>query len=1164
MYFSLVLQAQGLFEIVEVFPNTLDDKNLEYIILKNVSEESKSLSGYILADKRKEYYISKDIFLDAWEKKKFLRTETKIVLNNTNEVVKIISPEWDIIHEIEYKSSLKWALIRFWEEVSSDSGYEEKNEKARNEIELISDEIYLHVISDEADLDFSEENIRDNTFWYDKEKEEASLEAKKILQVPEVIFSLQRPSYIEESKNKDIFICDGIREECKVNFDLRKSFLDNFSDKDYKCEIDFWFWKVTGQEERCNPNTITFPSWVHNIIFSIYHKSDTSIFSTYAVQIHNNATPKDGNSVIWEWGKITFWWEEETYMTQEESKLLEEEEIMRSPEITLNFQRPSYIKESRNKDVFMCDETRDECKINFDLRDSFFEEFLEKDYVCQIDFWFWKVTGQEGKCNPNTVIFPQWEHEVIFHVFSKDDKDVFSRRVVHILNIKQSETIDKVAISPLENEVDLEDLSVEEIFKVPEVKLSYQVPSYVNYSTNKQAYICDKSRDDCKINFDFRGSFSHEYLKKDYSCKIDFWFWKMTWEEDKCNPNTVIFPAWEHQVVVHIYHKDKLNLFSQKVIRVSNIWEIERGNKIETSSIVSVSWGENLLQEKKVVEKNELHIFAPKIIVQSWLEWSGRYYVCKKDECSINLNYEKRHSDERCLWDFWSGVQGSQATHKRCNPWYVYFEKWIHELSLRVYEKNNESNKRSYVFYVYNIWETLDSKEKSVDNIFNKTQELSWDYMWRKGEGLENTLYDATIILQGKIGKEKEIVSSNELICHWVEKCYVNFNSVVESDMIDIEFVWLKDEEIFSEKQNPKWIWLNEWEHNIMLQLVSGEKILKEIPYYVEVENIKKIKNDINYDYEQIDISQKWFISHKKSILSKTELKKIFTQNFLVLKYDGLRISWKAPIWSEIEIYIGEEKILSWVVDQKWKYRLVSSDFEVWIYTFNTKIILETGEEIFLENSGKFEILENKIQNWISEWEKVEKDKAKKLKKIFTQNFLVLKYDWLRISGKAPEWSRVDIYLNGKKVLSWLSNEKWKYRIVTKSLKPGAYTFDTQITYPDWKILYISKSWRFTLLSSKMRNWFTQKTRKSSSQKTAVSSFPKLILETHAQWWDLWGSISLSLFRKFSLYMLVSLLLMLAIISLFIQNIPPSWIFLTRVNRLQFRVKHKLVLVWIW
>jgi len=54
------------------------------------------------------------------------------------------------------------------------------------------------------------------------------------------------------------------------------------------------------------------------------------------------------------------------------------------PDILLTYQSPSY-GEQKNQDTFICDEEKDFCKINFDLRETF-GGYIPSDYACQIDF----------------------------------------------------------------------------------------------------------------------------------------------------------------------------------------------------------------------------------------------------------------------------------------------------------------------------------------------------------------------------------------------------------------------------------------------------------------------------------------------------------------------------------------------------------------------------------------------------------------------------------------------------------------------------------------------------------------------------------------------------------------------------------------------------------
>ncbi|MDA9128977.1 hypothetical protein N9J72_00675 [Candidatus Gracilibacteria bacterium] len=1000
-----------IFEIVEVFPNTIDDKNLEYITVKNTSEEVQSFSGYILADKLKEYQVVEDLFLESGEEKKFLRTETKLVLNNSNEELKIISPKGDILHEIEYKSSVKGAFIRFGEPNDGDSLTNDKeileDDTSEEGSGIISDEVVLEIMSDEAEIIPVE--IKGVIL------KEVFDDIEEILDTPKIIFSFQRPSYIEETENDDIFICEDNRDECKVNFDLRNSFSDNFPERDYICKIDFGFGEITGQEERCNPNTIIFPKGEHEVTFKIFHEDDVTIFSQKMVKIHN-----------------------------------------------------------------------------------IFE--VENEY-------------------------------------------------------KGQESAGKAAI-PSEAEV----LEIQEIFEIPDLTIGLQIPSYIEYSQDHDVHICDGGRDECKVNFDLRSSFSDDFPERDYICEIDFGFGEITEQEERCNPNTIIFPKGEYSVTFRIFHEDNMNIFSQKIIQVQNI------NKDDSQVGLSNEGGAISVQaQDSIIHIDEedlgtIHINTPKIIVQSGLKGTARYYQCLKERCKINLNYEKQHSNERCLWSFGEGVTSSSKTRERCNPGYVSYGKGVHELSLKVYENGNKNNKEKYVFYVYNDGVTLNDIESDVEYIIGDKIETKENISGRMSEGV---FQETKIVLQGKIGKEKKIINEYRLECWGVEKCFVNLNGENIGNTKNLNFVWKLNGKLFSEKQNPAGIWVDEGENFLSLEVLrDGEKI-EESLYFVGVRSDKnnEIGENIENNSEQ-NRDDSTGTNQKNINTTQVDYSKIFTQNFLVLKYDGLRISGKSPIGSQIEIYLDKEMILRGEVDEKGKYRLVSSNFIPGNYEFDTRIILENGEEIFIEDSGSFEVIEEKIQDWITD-EEVEAKKVKaNLKKIFTQNFLVLKYDGLRISGKAPVGSRVEIYLNGKNILSGSGDEKGKYRIVSKALQAGKYSFDTKIIFSNGEMLYIENSGEFEVLSSKIGNWFTQKTSSSSSSSKSSFKFPSLILEANA-YSDFVSESpeNLSIFRKILFLVGLGFLLLIAFMSAILKNIPQTKTFILESQKLSFGVRQKICLL---
>ena len=54
---SIFIRSYGFFEITEVMPNTVDDKNLEYVSVYNNSDISQNLQGYYIEDTSWKTYI---------------------------------------------------------------------------------------------------------------------------------------------------------------------------------------------------------------------------------------------------------------------------------------------------------------------------------------------------------------------------------------------------------------------------------------------------------------------------------------------------------------------------------------------------------------------------------------------------------------------------------------------------------------------------------------------------------------------------------------------------------------------------------------------------------------------------------------------------------------------------------------------------------------------------------------------------------------------------------------------------------------------------------------------------------------------------------------------------------------------------------------------------
>jgi hypothetical protein len=124
IYFLLFNQVFAQILFSEIFPNTDDDVNLEYIELYNSWSFSQSLSWYILKDKaQKEFTFWTWEILLSLQKKKFFRPQTKILLNNSNEELFLYNNSWALIDSFSYEESINWEIIKiidFLEDINDD------------------------------------------------------------------------------------------------------------------------------------------------------------------------------------------------------------------------------------------------------------------------------------------------------------------------------------------------------------------------------------------------------------------------------------------------------------------------------------------------------------------------------------------------------------------------------------------------------------------------------------------------------------------------------------------------------------------------------------------------------------------------------------------------------------------------------------------------------------------------------------------------------------------------------------------------------------------------------------------------------------------------------------------------------------------------------------
>lgn len=681
--------------------------------------------------------------------------------------------------------------------------------------------------------------------------------------------------------------------------------------------------------------------------------------------------------------------------------------------------------------------------------------------------------------------------------------------------------------------------------QAPEVIFQLQRPSYITQSGSSDIYICDVSQTECKVNFDLSPSFTSDFPAKDYRCELDFWLGVFTWEEQKCNPNTVIFPVWTTQVSFRIIHKYDASVIQEKHFSIFS-------KKKETTQ--ALSWISGPSGGESVLESPRIYILDPLIEIQSGVTWLWTNFFCEKALCKVNLKYKKMHSLERCFWDFWAGETSSESTRKTCNPGVVTFWPGVHELSLRVYESSRESNEKQVRFFVHNTFLTEVQKDE-IQVIFQEQ---------------ESKHILVSMHLQGKITKEK-ILWEKDILCQGVEKCFVNFEAIFHEKPEkgrDLKYIWKQDGEIFLQKQNPPWIWIETGIHEILLEVFEGENLLSSERWNIEVS---------------------WKLPKQEKIGRETTSDESETLSFSGRVYDGI-VLWNIlpnPIGNDLKEFIeirntSSELRMLWgciLQDSSKKFKLPDEFLEAWKsrYFFNPEskislgnskdtITLSCNGEVFWQQSYERKIKDNEllsgvifpwftlseIQNYVPEMMR-----QVYLEKSTTLKFTILKRDGLKIYGTTFPHTKIELISNEKIFFTLYSDAQGSFLLKTKSIFAGEYHFDVRLiqgtsslVLPDFKTLSLS--------SLQRASWF-QKAKRKSTAKTPAS--PKLLVSREIPPNILPNEAQLSLNEKLLFLFLLCMVGCMALGHIFFLVFPRKNIFLLQKSALSFSVRQKIILL---
>lgn len=520
------------FSIKEVLPNTDDDIVEEYVWISYDWQWNNSLLWYTLSDLSWKIYTFGDDFFENLEIKKYYRPTTKILLNDTNETLYLKDNFWILVDTFSYTTTENWVVYTKDEEIIVDDSnpVEEIIEPETNTWSIIENEnpisdedTWTWIIVEEINIDEDLENtwstiddeilpeneLIENT-WSTIENEitsswsleenniDSSVIIEQIIKDLVIKNTFQSPTYLNEKdtelKENLVYNCDRTKDDCRINLDLRSTFIWEIEEDDFNCNINFWLSWITWEENKCNPNTIIFPVWSYEIKIKILNKLDINYFWELNFRIIN-----DWKLIQTQTQTIT------NYVSTSLVNIDTQKLVLVEPIIKV---------QSGLDDKKICD--KKECTINFD------SEITTKNVTCEWDFWSSSYNSwNEKKCNPNSVLFWPWIHNLSLEICDINYENNCKKSVLTFENIYKK--------IPLEAIIWLQGKMTKN--KVLEWK------KITCYDT-----------DACSINLDWWDS-----KWEDISFFWDFWDWEFS--ESK-NPLSKVFNKWSYNIIFEISDED--------------------------------------------------------------------------------------------------------------------------------------------------------------------------------------------------------------------------------------------------------------------------------------------------------------------------------------------------------------------------------------------------------------------------------------------------------------------------------------------------------------------------------------------------------------------------------------------------------------------------------
>lgn len=245
-------------------------------------------------------------------------------------------------------------------------------------------------------------------------------------------------------------------------------------------------------------------------------------------------------------------------------------------ETKLLFQSPSYLLEKDDSEatIFNCDRTKSDCKVNYNLNiylGNWFES-IPTDYECQWNFGFSRTTGEEDKCNPNTITYPVWEWKTTYKIIQKSNPANYISKEIKIKNewFKEDSTTKIIYVGwTSASSVSTSAISI----NIPKINIQWGLDENNN---------CKSAS--CSINL------SYDIKNSKEACLWSFPGGTYeSWTEKKCNPGYIKYPTWEFKVSLKVYEILNESNYKESYLNFSNKITNAKIEKVEPVKETKIS-----------------------------------------------------------------------------------------------------------------------------------------------------------------------------------------------------------------------------------------------------------------------------------------------------------------------------------------------------------------------------------------------------------------------------------------------------------------------------------------------------------------------------------------------------------------------------------------------